>query len=433
MKLAVLGAGGRTGRRVVDEAGARGHDVVALLRSPAPLPERVALVEGDALDVEAVANLCRGADAVICAVGPSRGTAPDQDSRMAEVLVTAMRRSQVSRLVIVTGAMQAQERFLGWAYRRMIRMSSIRALRADRHILEDELLRSGLDVTLVRPPRLSDGPRAALGPAVVEQTVIGFLDACARADLAHALVELAERQQAGPSFFVFSTPRPGAFWGLWLVRCALAEFVGIGLAAAAGVGLFQIMGEPETTAARLLVFALFLTIGLIEGGLIGLAQGSMLKRVVPSLRVGTFARNTALPAMLGWALGMAPSTFLAGPSTGIQPAPEPALGAVLLFSAVGGALGGGLIALFQRLELGRRVRGTRAWSFATMLGWALALPLDMLGAMLPADSASAWHRIAMGGGFGLLAGLAFALPTGWAALRLESRRGSQAAAGDAPR
>ena len=71
--LAVLGATGRTGRRVVAYALADGHRVRALARDPDALADLVApgltVVAGDAGDPTAVARLVDGAEAVISALG----------------------------------------------------------------------------------------------------------------------------------------------------------------------------------------------------------------------------------------------------------------------------------------------------------------------------------------------------------------------------
>lgn len=71
--LAVLGATGRTGRRVVEYALAAGHTVRALARHPAALDAlahpRLTIVPGDATDPAAVARLLDGAESVISALG----------------------------------------------------------------------------------------------------------------------------------------------------------------------------------------------------------------------------------------------------------------------------------------------------------------------------------------------------------------------------
>lgn len=71
--LAVLGATGRTGRRVVAAALADGYPVRALARDPAALADlaspRLTVVAGDAHDLAVVARLVDGADGVISALG----------------------------------------------------------------------------------------------------------------------------------------------------------------------------------------------------------------------------------------------------------------------------------------------------------------------------------------------------------------------------
>lgn len=184
MRLAVLGAAGRTGRAVVRLARAHGHHVVAFTRSPLAAPGDVQMKLGDALDVTAVTDAVRGCDAVICAIGPTAGTPKSQDSRLGEVLLLAMRATGMKRLALVTGAMQAEPRFLSSFYRWLSRRSSMQPLLSDRRVLEHRLLESGLEVTLLRPPRLGNGPLSVGGAELAADSVITLMDACSRDDLA---------------------------------------------------------------------------------------------------------------------------------------------------------------------------------------------------------------------------------------------------------
>ncbi|MGN9793579.1 NAD(P)-dependent oxidoreductase [Streptomyces sp. OZ13] len=77
MTIAVLGATGMVGRRVVDEAGARGHQVLALSRKPAsedPRSPSVTPIAADANDSDALREALAGsasrgaADAVVLTV-----------------------------------------------------------------------------------------------------------------------------------------------------------------------------------------------------------------------------------------------------------------------------------------------------------------------------------------------------------------------------
>jgi putative NADH-flavin reductase len=106
MKIAVLGAAGMIGRRVAEEALARGHGVRAIVRDPARLTvshERLAATKGEALDAASVAEGVRGADAVVSAYGPGRA-APQSLVEAARSLVAGLGRAGVRRLVVVGGA-----------------------------------------------------------------------------------------------------------------------------------------------------------------------------------------------------------------------------------------------------------------------------------------------------------------------------------------
>jgi uncharacterized protein YbjT (DUF2867 family) len=68
MRVAVTGATGFTGRRVVTDLLRRGHEVTALVRSPAAgrTAHGVRLVEGDLADAVALARLLEGQQALVC-------------------------------------------------------------------------------------------------------------------------------------------------------------------------------------------------------------------------------------------------------------------------------------------------------------------------------------------------------------------------------
>lgn len=74
MKIAVVGAAGVVGSRVVTEAVRRGHDVTAVFRGPVPpIPAGVRGVRGDATDRELVDGLLSGVDGVVAATRPRPG------------------------------------------------------------------------------------------------------------------------------------------------------------------------------------------------------------------------------------------------------------------------------------------------------------------------------------------------------------------------
>ena len=161
MKIAVVGATGRTGRLVVTEARRRGHHVVAVVRDPARLQGLATdgVAAADGLDPDAVTAALAGVDAVVSALGPVPGSAAGVQGQLTEVLVRAARDAGVRRAVVVTAS--------GWVVdgddpmsRYLAKPILARALRdanAGFARAEPAVRGSGLDWTIVRPPMLRDG------------------------------------------------------------------------------------------------------------------------------------------------------------------------------------------------------------------------------------------------------------------------------------
>lgn len=107
MKLALFGATGRTGRRVLELALGRGDRVRALLRDPSKLAARpgLATVVGDARDAAAVVRTVAGADAVLMALGMPDITHPSTGfSDSVRSIVDAARSAGVHRIVAIASA-----------------------------------------------------------------------------------------------------------------------------------------------------------------------------------------------------------------------------------------------------------------------------------------------------------------------------------------
>jgi putative NADH-flavin reductase len=97
-KIALIGASGNAGSRILKELSDRGHKVTAIARSPekiASLPNVVAK-QGDVFDQAGLSELLKGHDAVISAV---HFTASDPVT-----LIEAVRASGVPRYLVVGGA-----------------------------------------------------------------------------------------------------------------------------------------------------------------------------------------------------------------------------------------------------------------------------------------------------------------------------------------
>ena len=197
MRVAVLGATGATGRLLVDELVRRGHTVVALTRSPhADGPDGVTWVVGNARDTDDLRALVGGADAVASALGPRRGDSTLHRD-VAPVLIAEMRKAGVRRFVGISGAgIDVPGDHKSWRDRVVSALlqrlggQTVRDKALERQAWAD----SGLDGTLVRAPRLVDGPPTGR----VEHSAHSSprRTSITRADLATFLADLV----AGPDY-----------------------------------------------------------------------------------------------------------------------------------------------------------------------------------------------------------------------------------------
>lgn len=195
MRIAILGAGGATGREAVHKALVRGWSVRALVRGAKldwPQDPSLTVITGDALDAGAVAETLAGSDAVLCLIGTRLGQKPGRvRSESARVLVGAMQDAGVKRLVLVStvgvAGTRAQQ---SWASRLFLPLIVGKERLIETGRQEAIIMASGLDWVIVRPPRLVDEAEAGavrLGPVLR----VSFSAKLGRKSLAHALLDLA--------------------------------------------------------------------------------------------------------------------------------------------------------------------------------------------------------------------------------------------------
>lgn len=98
MKIALIGATGFIGSRILSEAAERGHQVTAIVRNPEKVPASAAVTaqKGDVYDQAGLAKLIAGHDVVISAVHFLQSDAGK--------LLAAVKQSGVKRYLVVGGA-----------------------------------------------------------------------------------------------------------------------------------------------------------------------------------------------------------------------------------------------------------------------------------------------------------------------------------------
>jgi putative NADH-flavin reductase len=158
MRLVVLGATGGIGKYLLEYATARGHEVTAFARAPQKIAlksGRLRVAPGDLLNVEQLTQVLRGQDAVLSAFGPSTLRRVRTRERFGVVLAKALEQSGVHRALVVSSALLFQEQN---ALGNLLRATIFRNLIPDMKAMEAALERDGLEWTMVRPPRLTNGP-----------------------------------------------------------------------------------------------------------------------------------------------------------------------------------------------------------------------------------------------------------------------------------
>jgi putative NADH-flavin reductase len=158
MRVLVLGATGGIGRFLLEFATARGHEVTAFVRSPQKIAlksERLRAVPGDLLHAEQLAQVLLGQDVVLSAFGPATLRRVTTRGEFGAALATAMERSGVRRAVVVSSGLLFEEQN---AVGKLLRGTLFRNLLPDMTAMEATLEKDGLEWTIVRPPRLTNGP-----------------------------------------------------------------------------------------------------------------------------------------------------------------------------------------------------------------------------------------------------------------------------------
>jgi putative NADH-flavin reductase len=155
LRIAVLGASGGIGRRVVDQALARGIDVVCQTRDAVTLADlagRVRVVAFDPRDPLRLAEFIKGADAVIFALGVSSTSATTLFSEVTTALIAAMKSEGVKRLIAVTGVGAGETRgHGGFIYDRIVFPLFTHRVYEDKDRQEALISSSGLEWIIVRP------------------------------------------------------------------------------------------------------------------------------------------------------------------------------------------------------------------------------------------------------------------------------------------
>jgi putative NADH-flavin reductase len=193
MKLAIFGASGRTGIPLVKQSLENGYEVVALVRNPSKLSidhPKLTIITGDAMNAHDVERTIQGTDAVISALGHTKGTPDDMQTVATQHIITAMKKHRIKRFISLTGAgvsaPQDQPKLFNHLITFALKTFSGRVLKdAEQHA--QLIAKSDLDWTIVRGPMLTEGEHT--GKYRVGWVGVNTSAKISRADLAEFMLK----------------------------------------------------------------------------------------------------------------------------------------------------------------------------------------------------------------------------------------------------
>lgn len=175
MKVIVFGATGGTGRALLEQGAAAGHEMTAFTRKPleprraraatnraapalsgsaAPEPR---VIIGDVLDLAAVAAAVKGHDAVMTCLGTRPWRHVDICSRGIATIIPAMQSAGIRRLIVMSSlGVGEKNEFRGGFVVRLGGFLLLRKAFRDKLAMERALAQTELDWIAVRPGFLTD-------------------------------------------------------------------------------------------------------------------------------------------------------------------------------------------------------------------------------------------------------------------------------------
>ncbi|RIW30905.1 NAD-dependent epimerase/dehydratase family protein [Bacillus salacetis] len=164
MNIALLGASGRTGQLILDNALKDGHYVRALSRNVSAINDdhpNLSIIEGDVLNEEDIELCFHNCDAVISALGTDKN---DVLSKSAPLILQTMRKHRIDRIITIGTAGILQSRVNPSLYRFQTSESKRKSSTAAEDHLRTYLMlkNSKMNWTIVCPTYLPEGKRTGV-------------------------------------------------------------------------------------------------------------------------------------------------------------------------------------------------------------------------------------------------------------------------------
>lgn len=193
MNLLIIGATRGIGYQLLEQALQAGHVVTALVRNPQKMPkqhERLRIIQGDILDLEAVQKAMVGQGAVCVTIGIGVTWKPvTVFSQGTRNVLKAMRQLGVRRLICITGIGAGDSKnHGGFLYDRLFKPLLLKTIYEDKDWQEALIQNSETDWTIIRPGFLTNGPLTKNYRVITDLSGV-TAGKISRADVAHFILE----------------------------------------------------------------------------------------------------------------------------------------------------------------------------------------------------------------------------------------------------
>ncbi|RWY53687.1 NAD(P)-dependent oxidoreductase [Mucilaginibacter gilvus] len=166
MKILILGATGRTGKLLLQEALQQGYEVNVLVRnrSRVPLHPALTVFEGSPADTNILNNAMKGCEAILSALNISRNsdfpwaalrTPPDFLSKIVALIIELAPQNNIARIIVISAWGTSDTRNdIPWWFKWVIEHSNVGVAYRDHERQEGLFAASALNYTIVRPAGL---------------------------------------------------------------------------------------------------------------------------------------------------------------------------------------------------------------------------------------------------------------------------------------
>ena len=194
MKVVIFGANGKTGLLLVEQALAKGHQVVAYVRRPESISienPKLKIIVGNLNETLKMKDAITGADACVSALGSGSLTKHSPETMDGiKNIVSIMEKAKVNRLIYLSSLGSGESiSLIPQPLRFILSNVFLRIPLADHNSNEKLIMNSKLNWTLIRPGSLTDGQLTGNLKYGTDNTKLKRISGISRANVASFIIK----------------------------------------------------------------------------------------------------------------------------------------------------------------------------------------------------------------------------------------------------